>query len=156
MTDSMERLIEKIKEAPHPMPRLYRQGWQDACSKISEEIRNSPSGGSDRVVREVVAASAMTDDIKSAVTWARENEEIARCMPEWGKAHGKELAISRALLHLASRVEKIEAETVERCAKVADLWEELKAKYEVDDANLAIMGDGTLAEQIRALSQPKE
>jgi hypothetical protein len=118
MTDSMERLIEKIKEAPHPMPRLYRQGWQDACDKISEEVRNSPSGGSDGVVREVVAASAMTDDIKSAVEAARWITERAMS-PEPPDVSEREHNLARALLSLASRVEKIEAEIMVECGKWA-------------------------------------
>jgi hypothetical protein len=79
----------------------------------------------------------MTDDIKSAVEAAR--EYLTRSFTE-----GNATYFARAYLTLASRVEKIEAETVERCAEVAD------QKYAEG------CGCYCVAAGIRNLSQPKE
>jgi hypothetical protein len=113
----------------------------------------------------------MTDDIKSAVEAAKRiadrtggysSEEFGYHTPTSDAA-----VVARALLSLASRVEKIEAETVERCAKAADAraayWEAErkratgKLNKETRDC-CAFKHDGArdAAFAIRALSQPKE
>jgi hypothetical protein len=120
----------------------------------------------------------MTDDIKSAVDIPslvkQLQDEVAVCEKEgWdhtaaflksaadtiGDLYERQqelvtLGFERAeqLSALASRVEKIEAETVERCAKVAEVKGE-----EVADRNAdRYWQSQRIARSIRALSQPKE
>jgi hypothetical protein len=103
----------------------------------------------------------MTDDIKSAVEAAKRIvEAIEASRSSKAFYSGDPETVARALLSLASRVEKIEAETVKRCAKKLDLRAQdiLLIGGEMSLQELrsvrAILNERARA--IRNLSQPKD